>query len=253
MVVRRCHQTVIEAAAAAVVALPPDPCDCTPVPDDDFSSVVLLAHLDTDPPVDSSSREHSLTIDSGGKIQTDIFKFCPAAFDAENSVDGRISASDSEDWRFTDQPFTVECQVYWHVVPTDGESMVGQLGPSSQASWWISWSQIGPAFKFVYSVNGVSQIEIGTDNFTPEAGRWYAFAADRDSADDVRVYIDGVQRGLSNIGSDSFKNSTSDLTIGNLPSGAALKLNGVIDEVRVTKGVARYAGSYTPATCKFGT
>ena len=85
---------------------------------------------------------------------------------------------------------------------------------------------------------------------TPSLNTWYAMAVDR-SGSTLRMYVDGSVVATSATYGWNIPNKTGALTIGIIPSVGAWDLNGWIDELRITKGVARYAGAYTPATAEF--
>jgi hypothetical protein len=87
-------------------------------------------------------------------------------------------------------------------------------------------------------------------------GTWYHVAADR-SGGVVRLYADGTMLGkVTGITNPGTTGSTSDLTLGSLTdtgSSVVNGLNGWLDEVRITKGLARYASDsgYTVPTAEF--
>jgi hypothetical protein len=97
---------------------------------------------------------------------------------------------------------------------------------------------------------GIGGINVNaTGAFTPSTGVFYKLAADRDAAGTLRVYADGVMIGklLSAGGS---RTGDDPVEIGRVTSTL---FDGWIDEVRITKGVARYAsdGGYTPSVDPF--
>lgn len=68
----------------------------------------------------------------------------------------------------------------------------------------------------------------------------------------TRVYLDGVMEASTTTVITMF-NSTRALGIGNSASSNVAPYTGFIDELRITKGVARYGsdGGYTPAVARF--
>jgi hypothetical protein len=83
----------------------------------------------------------------------------------------------------------------------------------------------------------------------PTAGAWYHIAADRDASNVLRLYVNGAVVASATVAA-TFFNSTRVLYIGN--EGGTLSLwQGQIDEVRITKGVARYGGAFTPPIAAF--
>jgi hypothetical protein len=77
---------------------------------------------------------------------------------------------------------------------------------------------------------------------------WYHIAADRDFDDILRAYVLGQVVGQADLTGFTFHNSTDLLSVGRLNSSSGFRrfMHGWIDELRLTKGVARYAGSFVP-------
>ena len=82
----------------------------------------------------------------------------------------------------------------------------------------------------------------------PTTGVWHHYAADRDAGGTLRIYIDGVV--VASTSAPTFANSIQPVNIGN-DNGTGRTWPGYIDEVRVTKGIARYGGAFTPPSAPF--
>lgn len=83
------------------------------------------------------------------------------------------------------------------------------------------------------------------------AGTWYHVAVCR-SGTSTRMFLDGVQEG------STYSDSTNYISNTNRPVIGAHGFNtsqypyiGYIDDIRVTKGVARYTANFTPPTAPF--
>jgi hypothetical protein len=70
------------------------------------------------------------------------------------------------------------------------------------------------------------------------------------SGNTMRMFRDGVQTASASI-SVSISNNTLFNVGGNGECGGACFLNGYIDDVRFTRGVARYTANFTPPTHPF--
>ena len=87
------------------------------------------------------------------------------------------------------------------------------------------------------------------------AGQWYHVAVVRNGAT-ITLYIDGVSRGTVNVSTlaiNTFSVGNGVETIGYYEDGATgpMYFNGNIDELRITKSVARYTAGFTPTTTAF--
>lgn len=77
---------------------------------------------------------------------------------------------------------------------------------------------------------------------------WYAIAIVKDSTS-MRLYVDGTLAD-SDTSNDMFSRSTFDIGRG---YNGATAFKGWMDELRISKGIARYVANYTVASAAFGT
>ena len=72
---------------------------------------------------------------------------------------------------------------------------------------------------------------------------------------ELPMFVDGnVGSVVNNIGASTlFANTAIDLLIGARRSGAGIEfpVTAHMDDIRITKGVARYTGSFTPPAAEF--
>ena len=76
------------------------------------------------------------------------------------------------------------------------------------------------------------------------AGTWYHIALTRDTSNNYKIYINGVQVAS---GTNSFS-VTAATTIGYSEYSGSHYFKGYIDDLRITKGVSRYNSNFTPPT-----
>ncbi|MGA1049443.1 MAG: LamG domain-containing protein, partial [Minisyncoccia bacterium] len=77
-----------------------------------------------------------------------------------------------------------------------------------------------------------------------QTGVWYHIAGTKTSGS-IRMFINGMQVGSTY--TDSFTHDrTTYITIGRNSRDASSYFNGYIDQLRITKGFARYIGNFTP-------
>lgn len=223
-----------------------------PSSDPNFASVVLLLHCDganaSTTLADSSSSHKSVTSNGQHKLTTAQAKFGSASFDCTTSGGGTGQTPDSADWLFGAGQFTVEAWVRTTLAISGQRVIVGQWAATAggQLSWVLRFNT--GVLDFGYSTTGADSFFV-TATYSPTLNQWTHFAADRDASNVLRLYVDGVVV-ASGTAAATFFNSTQPLYIGN--DGAATRaFTGQIDEVRVTNGVARYAGAFTPPTASF--
>jgi len=82
-------------------------------------------------------------------------------------------------------------------------------------------------------------------------GAWNHIAVTR-SGNSVRMFFNGTQVGSTYTTSFSYGANNSGFIIGVNNDGSG-PLNGYIDDLRITKGIARYTSSFTPPTAAFPT
>ena len=83
--------------------------------------------------------------------------------------------------------------------------------------------------------------------WSPSVDVWYHIAISR-SGTSLRAFIDGFQIGSTILNSISY--NASACVIGSSASNER-PANGYIDDLRITKGVARYTANFTPPTLPF--
>jgi RHS repeat-associated protein len=84
------------------------------------------------------------------------------------------------------------------------------------------------------------------------SGTWYHGALVR-SGTNTKLFLNGIQEGPTYSDSNSYINGASRPTIGgNGNSPANYELNGWMDELRISKGIARWTSNFTPPAAPYG-
>jgi hypothetical protein len=100
--------------------------------------------------------------------------------------------------------------------------------------------------QIVWYANGAERVR-GTTSMLPDV--WYHIAFVRYNGV-LKGYLNGVQDGTTY--TDSINYSTPVIRIGNLETGGE-EFNGFMDDLRITRGYARYTANFTPPTAAFPT
>jgi YD repeat-containing protein len=221
--------------------------------DSSFNSVSLLLHGDGPDGslamVDSSAAPKSLTATGNAKISTAQSKFGGASmyFDGARSY---VSVPSSPSLAMGAADFTIEMWIHklgnspntsrlWNpdgdlygdnYLGIDASGRLVSYGSSAGSSWdaWAFGSGIPIA-----------------------DGVWKHVAVVR-SGGTVTLYVDGVGTVLTTgLGTTALYDSRQAHVIGGQGLGIDRPFNGYIDDVRITKGVARYTANFTPPTQAF--
>ena len=220
--------------------------------DPNWSSTVLLLHADgsngSTAFVDSSSSAKTVTANGNAQISTAQFKFGTGSAVLDGAGDW-LEVPDSTDWAFGSGQFTVEGWFRFSAVSAT-MAFVGQYGSgvAADTSWalWRNGSNI--IFRMMDPNTATTDI---TGTWTPATGTWYHLCVDRDASNVIRLYVNGAV--LASLTSTfSIRDVASVLRIGRLSNTyTGWDLNGYVDEVRITKGVARYGGAFTAPSAAF--
>jgi hypothetical protein len=230
--------------------------------DPDFADVSLLCHADgsngATTLTDSSSVAQSIAASNGAALSTSIKEFGSASVEISSSSSNApiVTCGGAPSlYAFGSGNFTVECWAYWlggtagsfpglvNFFPQAGNSMWGLVwnigsGPATLA---FNWSTDGSSFSNNVETSGA---------YAPAANTWISYACDR-TGNVFNLYVNGAVVATKTASDTIFTASTGNCTIGNWGNTQTEAWQGYIDEVRVTKGVARYSGAYTPAIAAF--
>lgn len=215
------------------------------------SFTTLLLHCDgadasttfTDSAIGGAA-PHTVTANGNAQIDTAESKFGGAAalFDGAGDY---LSLDGSSDFAFGTGDLTVD---FWlrlaatgvfHYLYDSRPSATSGLYPSL----YLSSSNV-----LVYYTNSADRIT-GTTALT--TGAWYHVALAR-SGTSTKLFLNGTQEGSTYSDSNNYIVGTSRPFIG--ISGFDLSgspLNGWIDELRVSKGIARWTANFTPPTAAY--
>jgi hypothetical protein len=115
--------------------------------------------------------------------------------------------------------------------------------------WFVAWT--GPNTNTIYFKDGTIRFYandgLRITGSSLSTSTWYHIALVRSSGS-TKLYIDGTQTGSTYTDTNSYVPTA--YAIGATTAGA-VSLNGFIDDLRITKGVARYTAAFTPPTKAF--
>lgn len=210
-----------------------------------WSNVSSLLHMDGADGSTTFTDEKgvSWTAQGSARIETDFYKFGGSAgwFQQVASNPGsRITTPDSAAFRFGTGDWTVEG---WFRVsaPTIGLGGFFVKGENTSGGMILALTPTLATFR----ANGTTD---STFSLSLSSTTWYHIAFVRNGGT-IEVFVDGVSAGTA---SRSFDHTdTSALIVGSATSDLRFAYNGMIDEMRITKGVARYTANFTSPTAPF--
>jgi hypothetical protein len=140
--------------------------------------------------------------------------------------------------------FTIEGWVRYSVAMSASQwSPIFAAKRNTSTQWEYWFGALADALYFTWSTNGTTLSSVNV-SWTPSLNVWYHVAACR-SGSNLRFFVDGTQQGATQTVSGTIWSDTRDLSIGsdsiNVPS-----FTGFLDDIRITKGVARYTSNFTP-------
>jgi hypothetical protein len=223
-----------------------------------YANTVLLLSGDgasgsVDFPDDSAKARGLGTIGGGGTgvdVATSIKAFGSGSIRFDSGRDDDLYWADSADWSLGSGDFTIE-GFFYHEEKTVNETLVSQWRGATgedQRAWLFRYrgDLATDALEFVASSNGSTSSVIVSGNWSPTVQTWYYYCVER-SGDTFRIYA-GPAGGTASMlakatSSIAIFNSSARLHVGSANNniGAQATFYGDIDELRITKGVARYA------------
>jgi hypothetical protein len=207
-------------------------------------NVSLLLHMDgtnsSTTFIDDSI--NNLTVTAYGDVQISttnkVFGTGSALFDGDGDY---LEITDVAPFEFGSEDFTIECWVY--MVAGAGGTTIARWGGDSNAFFFLVDT---PQGVIVYLNNDfIPEVTGGT--ITPD--QWHHVCLVRNGTN-LRSFIDGQQVGTTATFTNPITPSDTVLRVGGDVFGN-IPFNGYIDELRITKGVARYTSNFIPPTAPF--
>lgn len=174
----------------------------------------------------------------GAKLSTSIKKFGTASLELNGTTDYATVAS-TPDFAYGTDDFTVELWWYSNNIASAQQYLIDQRTSASEAAILLYCGVTGIIRLYV---NGANQIVANT---TVTINTWNHVAISRESGI-TKMFINGVLQTATYTDSNNY--AAKPLYIGASYLGT-LSTNGFIDDLRITKGVAKYTSNFTvPST-----
>lgn len=197
----------------------------------------------------------TMTAVGNAQIDTAQSKFGGASGLFDGTGD-RVDTSDNADWALGTGTFTIDFWVRINLA-SNYQFVVGQ-SDSATSFWGVVVHTGGSDGIYVGSITGGTwDVNINTTATTLSTNTWYHVEIVRTgtTASDWHIFLDGVEQTKTlGIGSyaGNFFNATTELSTGGNSFGAfGQNLNGWIDELRISKGIARHTSGFSVETSEY--
>ena len=216
----------------------------TTVGDVHFPKVKLLLPFDGSNSAtttnDESNSTHSVTFAGGAQISTAESKFGGSSLYLNGDSGTKLTISQSSDFDFGTGDFTIEFWIKTSTSNNDTQSRrVISFGDNNATRIQIFLSSDGIDFYDISSVKVDGDIDVAD-------GNWHHVAFTR-SGTSLKGFVDGVQSGSTATNSTDYDNAAA-LTIGAYASTGLGRVVGYLEDLRITKGLARYTSAFTAPT-----
>lgn len=194
--------------------------------------------------VDRSGKAKGISYGSNAVLTSADSKFGGSALRIDGSNSASVSIPYSEDFNFGANDFTIEFWIKF-VGWNDGRSVMTKGWPAQQGSF-LFYTGSSNKFAFYSSSNG-STWDIASDQSiisSTSLDTWYHVAVSR-SGSTFRAFSNGIITSTWTNSSALFNNTSHGIIIGNSTAGSHPS-NCIIDDIRITKGSARYTDVFTP-------
>jgi len=225
--------------------------------DEEFDKVSLLLHGDgtngSTTIVDSSSSPKAVTAVGDAQISTAQSKFGGSSLAFDGTGDYLTSAANSA-FDLGSGDYTIELWVRLISASNYGGIVgKGQIGVVNSTAYSLEFDNTSNAISLWIGNNTPpsfgSYVVTGTTNIRTSAV-WTHLAVSR-SGNNTRLFVNGTQEGSTYTTAYTIAAGNPLWIGGGFYAPTTNNINGYIDDLRITKGVARYTSSFTPPTAPF--
>lgn len=213
--------------------------------DDQFGKVTAMFNFDgsdgdtTGSGLDASNKNLTVSYSSGDELSATQKKFgSTSLYVADN-----VTLSSSDGFNMGTGDFTIEAWYYFTSFSNSFGHYDQWAGSSTGAGNVQMWNSTSAQGKIKWYYNGSSNF---TSSTTMSTGQWYHVAYVRESGT-LKMYFNGTVDSNTQSYSSQF-GKTGTVYLGDQHAGGGGAPQYYIDDLRVTKGLARYTSNFTAPT-----
>lgn len=199
---------------------------------------------------ENGTLDKPITFAGTAQIDTAQSKFGGASVLLDGDSD-YLSVPDTTDWSFGAGDFTVDFWVRFNSLT--GQQMFFSQYADSNNRWYLDLASTGQ-LQMIFQTGGDIKGSYITSGSTLSTGEWIHLAFERYGTTG-KIFINGQSQTLTEtvaFGSNNVGDVGADLRIGSY-DGASLFFNGWIDEIRISKGIARWTANFSPRVAEYST
>ena len=189
---------------------------------------------------DVSDSAHTIGFSGQAQLDTDQKKFGSSSLIVDGDGDYITASGTRSDWQFGSGDFTIDFQFRLSGALSSNYLMSCLTGGTY-------WQLLYTSSAFQIASNSLSQAVI-SGSAPLNTGQWYHVEVSRESGT-FRFFLDGIELTLQQSATGSMANPDADLDIGGV--GGANDFPGWMDEIRISKGVARHTANFTAPTSEY--
>jgi len=220
---------------------------------DDAFTIALL-HMNGTDASTTFTDESGKTWTANGNAQINtaqsVFGGASGLFDGTGDY---ISAPDSTDWQLDGgsdaNAWTMDFRVMFNGDP--GTAIVGFVGQWVDSSNFWGFRLSANTLSF-WVRSAASNIVLLSNAWNPATATWYHVAIVKNGTTGYMMFVDGIQVGTTQTDVSPIPNFAASIAIGDSQDTAHHYLNGWMDEIRISKGIARWTANFTPPTSAYG-
>lgn len=194
----------------------------------------------------------SVTAVGNAQIDTAQSKFGGASLLLDGTGD-YLTVPDSADWQLdggsNSNAWTIDFQIRFAADPTGVTCHILNQHVDT-TNYWIVSKLSTNALSFRVRQSDTDIITIN-NNWSPSANTWYHVAIVKNGTTGYMMFINGTQIGTTQTDTSTIPNYAGILNIGRYGSSASGLVNGWMDEIRISKGIARWTANFTAPTNEY--